>query len=165
MRPNQIFAAMSQEKCGQIMEKIAQQSPEAVKQTVAAAAIALKFRPQFLLKQPLEMRVSSVRRALSRTSSNALAEELLAVYFLKCRLDLLAEWLDLLGLEHEEGILKADVVASPAEAELREKVAKFRAVDGDADRELLLQAFAAQTAINWPALDALVDSLASSTGK
>lgn len=157
MRPNQIFAAMSPEKCGQIMEKISEQSPEAVKQTVAAAAIALKFRPQFLLKQPLAMRVSSVRRALSRTSSNALAEELLAVYFLKCRLDLLGEWLDLLGLEHEEGILKADVVTSPPEAELKEKVAKFRAASADEDRELLLQAFAAQTAIHWPALDELIE--------
>jgi hypothetical protein len=157
MRPNQIFAAMSQEKCGQIMEKISQQTPGAIKPTVAAAAIALKFRPQFLLKQPLEMRVSSVRRALSRTGSNALAEELLAVYFLKCRLDLLAEWLDLLGLEHEEGILKADVTPSPAEAELREKVAKFRAGASDEDRELLLQAFAAQTAIHWPVLDELIE--------
>jgi hypothetical protein len=160
MRPNQIFAAMSQEKCGQIMEKIAKESPEAIKQTVAAAAIALKFRPQFLLKQPLEMRVSSVRRALSRTSANALAEELLAVYFLKCRLDLLREWLDLLGLEHEDGILKADVVTSPAEAELKEKVARFRGVDGDDDRELLLKAFAAQTAIEWPVLDALIEPTA-----
>ena len=157
MRPNQIFAAMSQEKCGQIMEKISQQSPEAVKQTVAAAALALKFRPQFLLKQPLAMRVSSVRRALSRTSANALAEELLAVYFLKCRLDLLTEWLDLVGLEHEEGMLKADVAQSPPEPELREKVARFRAVDGDEDRELLLEAFAAQTAIEWPVLDALIE--------
>ena len=157
MRPNQIFAAMSQEKCGQIMEKIAQQSPEAVKQTVAAAAIALKFRPHFLLKQPLEMRVSSVRRALSRTSANALAEELLAVYFLKCRLDLLSEWLDLVGLEHEEGILKSDVVTSPPEAELRTKVASFLAKDGDEDRGLLLKAFAAQTAIAWPVLDELIE--------
>lgn len=157
MRPNQIFAAMSQEKCGQIMQKISQQSPEAVKQTVAAAALALKFRPQFLLKQPLQMRVSSVRRALSRTSSNALAEELLAVYFLKCRLDLLTEWLDLVGLEHEEGMLKSDVAESPAEPELRAKVARFRAVDGDEDRELLLEAFAAQTAIQWPVLDALIE--------
>lgn len=157
MRPNQIFAAMSQEKCGQIMEKISQQSPEAVKQTVAAAALALKFRPQFLLKQPLAMRVSSVRRALSRTGANTLAEELLAVYFLKCRLDLLTEWLDLVGLEHEEGMLKSDVPQSPAEAELREKVARFRAADGDEDRELLLEAFAAQTAIHWPVLDELIE--------
>ncbi|MEZ4333998.1 MAG: hypothetical protein R3F35_19770 [Myxococcota bacterium] len=157
MRPHQIFAAMSQEKCGRIMEKIAEQSPEAVKQTVAAAAIALKFRPQFLLKQPVEMRVSSVRRALSRTSANALAEELLAVYFLKCRLDLLGEWLDLVGLEHEEGILKADVVPSPPEDELREKVARFLGAGADDDRPLLLEAFAAQTAVQWPVLDALVE--------
>lgn len=156
MRPHQIFAAMSQEKCGQVMERIAKESPEALKQTVAAAAIALKFRPQFLLKQPLEMRVASVRRALSRASANALAEEVLAVYFLKCRLDLLKEWLDLVGLEHEDGILKADVVPSPAEGELREKVARFRGADGDDDRELLLRAFAAQTAIDWPALDELI---------
>lgn len=156
MRPHQIFAAMSQEKCGQIMERIAKESPEALKQTVAAAAIALKFRPQFLLKQPLEMRVASVRRALSRSSANALAEEVLAVYFLKCRLDLLREWLDLLGLEHEDGILKSDVVSSPAEGELREKVARFRAADGDDDRELLLRAFAAQTAVDWPVLDELI---------
>jgi len=157
MRPHQIFAAMSQEKCGLIMEKIAQQSPEAIKQTVAAAAIALKFRPQFLLKQPLEMRVASVRRALSRTGSNSLAEELLAVYFLKCRLDLLTEWLDLVGLEHEEGILQSDVVASPPEAELREKVARFRDASADDDRDLLLAAFAAQSAIDWPVLDALIE--------
>lgn len=157
MRPNQIFAAMSQEKCGQIMERIAKESPEAVKQTVAAAAIALKFRPQFLLKQPLEMRVSSVRRALARTTANALAEELLAVYFLKCRLDLLSEWLDLVGLEHEEGILKADVVTAPPDADLRAKVASFLAKDGDDDRGLLLQAFAAQTAIDWPVLDELIE--------
>ena len=157
MRPNQIFAAMSQEKCGQIMERISQQSPDAVKQTVAAAAIALKFRPQFLLKQPLAMRVSSVRRALSRTSANTLAEELLAVYFLKCRLDLLSEWLDLVGLEHEEGILKADVVTTPPDDALREKVTRFRAASADDDRELLLQAFAAQTAIQWPVLDELIE--------
>jgi hypothetical protein len=157
MRPHQIFAVMSQEKCGQIMENISQQSPDAVKQTVAAAAIALKFRPQFLLKQPLAMRVSSVRRALSRTSANALAEELLAVYFLKCRLDLLTEWLDLLGLEHEEGILKSDVAQSPPDAELRDKIARFRGTDADEDRELLLKAFAAQTAIDWPVLDALIE--------
>lgn len=159
MRPNQIFSTMSQERCGQIMEKISQQSPEAIKQTVAAAAIALKFRPQFLLKQPLEMRVASVRRALSRTSSSPLAEELLAVYFLKCRLELLAEWLDLVGLEHEEGILKSDVVASPPEAELRAKIAQFRAASADPDRDLLLKAFAAQTAVVWPVLDEIVEKL------
>jgi hypothetical protein len=35
-------------------------------------------------------------------------------------------------------------------------VATFRKPDDAADRELLLQAFAAQSAIEWPALEALI---------
>jgi hypothetical protein len=105
------------------------------------------------------MRVASVRRALSRTSASALAEELLAVYFLKCRLDLLGAWLDLVGLEHEDGVLKSDTVPSPPEGELRDKVGQFLATDGDEDRALLLKAFAAQTSIHWPVLDELIEKL------
>lgn len=159
MKPNQIFAAMSQERCEEILSKISEESPEISKQIVVSAAIALKFRPQYLLKQPPAKRIGSVRRALARVSSTALAEELLAIYFLKCRLDLLTEWLDLLGLEHEEGILQQEVVESPATSELEKHVATFRAGTEDReDRELLLQAFASQAAIDWPALDALVAS-------
>ncbi|MCA9502745.1 MAG: hypothetical protein R3F16_05720 [Myxococcota bacterium] len=158
MRPNQIFAAMAPEKCEQILRKIGDESPEALKRTVVACAQVMKFRPQFLLKQPFPKRAASVRRALARSSANPLAEELLAVYFLKCRLPLLEEWLGLMGLEHEEGILTQDEVPCPAAGELEEKVAKFRAVDGDEDRELLLHVFASQAAIDWPALDALLDT-------
>ncbi|MAG31896.1 MAG: hypothetical protein CL908_13490 [Deltaproteobacteria bacterium] len=158
MRPNQIFAAMSQEKCEQIMGKIQSESPEALQRTVAAAAQAMKFRPQYLMKQPFNKRVSSVRRALSRLSSNQLAEELLAVYFLKCRLPLLEEWLALMELEHEEGILQADEVPCPEADELAKKVETFRGGDDDDDRELLLHVFAAQAAIDWPALDELLET-------
>jgi hypothetical protein len=48
-------------------------------------------------------------------------------------------------------------VPTPPDAELREKVARFRAADGDEDRELLLRAFAAQTAIRWPVLDEMIE--------
>ena len=83
---------------------------------------------------------------------------MLAIYFLKCRLELLTEWLDLLGLEHEEGILQDDDIEAPAAAEIEKHVATFRQDRSDADRELLLQTFAAQAAIDWPALDALVEA-------
>lgn len=162
MRPNQIFAAMSQEKCEQIMGKISDESPEALKHTVAAAAQTLKFRPQYLLKQPFAKRVSSVRRALSRLSSGPLAEEMLAIYFLKCRLPLLEEWLGLMELEHEEGILTADEIPCPEENELAKRVQQFLGTDEDDDRELLLQVFSAQAAIEWPALDAILEASASS---
>lgn len=160
MKPNQIFAAMDAARCEQILGAISAESAETAKQVVASAAIALKFRPQYLLKQPPAKRAASVRRALSRVNSGSLGEELLALYFLKCRLPLLTEWLDLVGLAHEEGMLKDEVVESPPAAELEKHIAAFRGKDDDADRELLLQTFSAQAAVEWPALDALIENAA-----
>jgi len=159
MKPNQIFAAMSQDRCEHVMSQIAEASPGEFKQIVMSVAIALKFRPQYLLKQPTVSQIRSVRRALARVGSSQLAEELLAIYFLKCHLELLTEWLDLLGLKHEEGILQDEVIESPDPSDLEKHVATFRAVSKDEDRELLLQVFSAQAAIDWPALDALVEGL------
>ena len=101
MRPHQIFAEMTPDKCEQVMGRISEEAPEVFRQTVTTAATALKFRPQYLLKQPIPKRVASVRRVLARSASDPLAEELLAIYFLKCRLELLTEWLDLVGLAHQ----------------------------------------------------------------
>jgi hypothetical protein len=87
---------------------------------------------------------------------------MLAVYFLECRNELLTEWLDLLGLEHENGTLKGDdAPAAPPAAKLAEALASYRknARDEDrADRELLLRAFAAQTSIDWPEFEKLLAS-------
>lgn len=158
MRPYQIFAAMSPERCEQFMGRITEESPEAFRETVVSAATAMKFRPQYLLKQPKQKQVASVRRALSRVGSNQLAEELLAVYFLKCRLPLLVEWLDVMKLEHEEGILQADEIPCPPAADLKKGVDQFLGVDDDEDRRLLLQVFSAQSSIDWPALEDFLDA-------
>ena len=45
---------------------------------------------------------------------------------------------------------------SPHATELEKTVAAYRSAEDDPDRLLLLRAFAAQNAINWPALDALI---------
>ena len=156
MRPHQIIAGMSQDDFDGVMNALGAESPEAVSSTTVAAAQVLKFRPKFLLKQPMPKRLKQIKGAMSRLSANELAEELLAVYILKCRLPLLTEWLDLMGLEHEEGILTQAEVPCPDAAELEEKVGRFRAGDDASDRELLMRVFSAQSAVEWPALDALL---------
>ena len=158
MRPHQIIGGMSQEQFDGILGAIGEESPEAVQSTTVAAAQVLKFRPKFLLKQPKAKRAKQVKGALARMSAGSLAEELLAVYFLKCRLPLLTEWLDLMGLEHEEGILTQDDVPAPERAELERKVAEFRGAGNEPDRDLLLRVFGAQAAIDWPGLDEILDA-------
>ncbi|MFP8873848.1 MAG: hypothetical protein VCB42_04770 [Myxococcota bacterium] len=161
MRANQIFAAMPQDQAIEFLQKVAEKSPATFQQALAAACGALKIRPVYLRKQPFQKRAASVRRALSLVNANAIAEEMLAVYFLECRKELLTEWLDLLGVEHEEGILADDEPAQPDAKALEKAIRAFEQKDDDLDRLLLLSAFAAQSAVSWPDLDRYLEDAKS----
>ena len=157
MRSFQVFASMSAEDNLRFMKTLADGVPAMFAQAVAAASAAMKARPVYLQKQPFEKRAAAVRRALSRVASNTVADEVLAVYFLDCKKELLTEWLDLLGLEHEDGTLVEAAPQPPPDADLDKAIGQFRSTDDDPDRPLLLRAFAAQEAVDWPALDASID--------
>ncbi len=157
MRPHEIFAAMPPEHAEAFFATLAEQCPALFTQAVHAAALAMKSRPQYLFRQPPEKRGAAVRRALARVASGPMAEEVLATYFLECRKEVLTDWLDRVGLEHEEGLLKADAPDSPSQGALDQALKDYRAAAGDDDRddrELLLRAFAAQASIDWSLLDA-----------
>jgi hypothetical protein len=156
MRSYQVFAAMAPEEAERMLRVLSKEAPAMFRQAVDAAAVSIKARPVFLRRQPFELRAKTVRRALARVTANLVADELLAIYFLECRKPLLLEWLDLVGLAHEDGALKDETPAEPPASELAAAVAKYRGAGDDPDRELLLRAFAAQSAIEWPALDALL---------
>ena len=99
MRAFQIFASMPHEQSATLLEKISESSPIHFQQGLATACGALKIRPVYIKKQPFAKQASSVRRALSLVASNTMAEEILAIYFLECRKELLVEWLEALGLD------------------------------------------------------------------
>jgi hypothetical protein len=156
MRSFQVFAAMSPEEAEAFFGRIKESSPAIFAQSVHAASAALKSRPAFLMKQPFPKQAAAVRRALARVASNPLADETLALYFLECRKELLTEWLDAAGVEHEDGALQDDSPPEPEADSVRQAVEKFRGVDEDPDRLLLLRAFAAQSAVEWPHLESLI---------
>jgi hypothetical protein len=157
MRPYQIFAAMDPEGTKRFFGGLAEGSPPMFAQLVHAAAAAMKSRPSYLKKLPLDKQANAMRRALARVGADSLAEEMLAIYFLECRKELLTEWLDGLGIEHEEGSLKQDAPPQPDDAKLVDFVASFRSGEEPSDRELLMRAFTAQASIDWPALDAMLE--------
>ena len=156
MRSYQVFAAMTPERAVAMLRALSKKAPAMFRQAVDAAAIAMRARPVYLRNQPFEKRAEAVRRTFARVSTNAVADELLAVYFLECRKELLVEWLDLLGVKHKDGTLEADAPPPPPEKKLREAVSQFRGAADDPDRDLLVRAFAAQDAVEWPVLDALL---------
>ncbi len=156
MRPYQIFGSMSPARAVTVLQAIHEKAPGAFIQALGAACGALRVRPVFLQKLPFEKRAEAVRKTLARVASDPLAEEMLAVYFLHVRKELLIEWLDGVGLAHEEGALEHENPAEPERAKLIECVERFRAGEDPEDRELLLHAFAAQGAVDWPTLVELI---------
>ena len=156
MRAFQIFSAMPPEEAQKVFEGIAEKSPVTFQQGLATACTTLKIRPVFLKKQPFEKKAKLVRRALSQVASDDIAEEILAAYFLECRKDLLTGWLDALGIDHEDGTLGEDNPAEPEAKALAKAHRAFLEADTDSDRVLLVRAFAAQAAIDWPGLDGLI---------
>lgn len=155
MRAFEIFAEMEAERAELLIGEISTVAPAVYAQAMALVGAAMKARPQYILKQPPAKRADMIRRVLGRVRSNDMAEEVLATYFIDARKELLIEWLDLLGLEHEDGILTTNEPAAPGDDKIEASVTTFRKAEDDSgeDRELLLKAFAAQRAINWPALE------------
>lgn len=156
MRSYQIFQTLTPSMANQVLKTLAERSPAIFSQAVAVASAAMKARPAYLMRQPVEKRVVAVRRGLSRIAANEIAEQVLAVYFTECRNDLLVEWLDMIGVEHDAGTLTEDAPSQPKPGVMRAAVERFQTGEGAEERVLLLHAFAAQSSIDWPDLDALL---------
>lgn len=158
MKAYQVFARMSPERTQALLESLREGAPSVYTQALAAASVWLKARPQFVFKQSPDKRAKLVRQALSRVSTSIVAEEVLAAYFLQVKKPLLIEWLDLVGVAHKDGGLETDAPPQPERGVLEQALAGYRKPDDAADRELLLEAFAAQSAIDWPLLEELIEA-------
>jgi hypothetical protein len=149
---------MNPEAALTFLNEIHEQAPAVEEIALSAAAGAFRLRPIFLRRQPRKRQAEWMRQALSRTAMAAVAEEALATYFLEYHVELLAEWLDALGLEHEKGVLASNAPECPKPADLAKIVAGFRKGKEPERRELLIRAFSAQSSIDWPDLEALLGS-------
>lgn len=156
MRSNEVFARMTPEEAREFLEEVRKEAPEVATLALGAAASAFRLRAEFLKRQSPERQADWVRRALGRTAGASAAEEVLATYFLESHQDLLAELLDGLGVPHDEGRLEQEAPPSPEKPALEKAVKAFLRGKDRPRRRLLLRAFAAQSAIDWPDLEPLV---------
>jgi hypothetical protein len=157
MRSNEVFSRMSPEAAQDFLEELLESDPATATVVLNAVSGAFKLRPKFLQSQPRAKQAEWMRKVLGRRASATAAEEILASYFLsEPRIDLLTELLDALGIEHEQGQLAQENPPCPAGKTLEKALKKFLEGESPERRRLLLEAFAAQSAINWPALEALL---------
>jgi hypothetical protein len=151
-----VFRSMTDEEAEALFREMRDELRPLYKQAERVAADTLRLRPVYLGKQPLPKRSRLMRKALALKPNAESAGEILAAFFLERYGDDLAELLGALGLEHEDGVLKDQAPEAPAKTKLKKVAKEFPQGENALLRGVLLRAFAAQSAIDWPDLDALV---------
>jgi hypothetical protein len=125
---------------------------EAAPAAVGEIVKLLRVRPQAFGKIPLESRV----RALAHLAHppDAVAEALVVALHLGPRRPLLADFLDQLGIAHEEGLISEETeVAPPDEAQVRSAAAALRERHDATAIRVYWNALWLQDAARWKALE------------
>jgi hypothetical protein len=155
-RSTDVFRTMSADEAQAFFQGMRDEIRPLYKQAEAVTAAVLRVRPVFVGKQPFPKRAEMMRKALAMKQHDEAAGELLATYLVEKHSAELGEWLDLLKIEHEDGQLKGPNPPEPDAKLLKGAVEKFKKGENPVLRRILLKAFAAQAAIEWPKLDAIV---------
>lgn len=121
-------------------------------EVIVSIARRLNFRPKSVQALPVERRT----KLLAQLSdvSDAVATRALISYHFTAKRDLMAAFLDALGIAHENGMIGEESVAPPARAQLVAAIGRLRSAFPPADADLYLRTLAALDGDTWVELDA-----------
>jgi len=163
-RSNDVFRHLTDEETQALVGEMRDELRPLYKELERVAATTLKLRPVFLGKQPFPKRCEMIRKAMGLKVNAEEAGDILAAFFMERYQEDVVELLDAFGVEHEEGALKDTAPKQPTKKKLGTVAKEFAEGDKATMRGILLRAFAAQSAIDWPDLDALLFPEPATTG-
>lgn len=143
--------SMSDERFGAIYEALSEKGFGPLDGEVAKK---LKFRPQAIRKLPMVQRAKRARSLVTSGGMADLCYEMFGTYLMKDHKQLVIDFLDGTGVEHEEGLLKNPQEAKPESAKLGPTVSELDGKYDPADVTLYLSVAAEQ----WPG-DANLESI------
>jgi hypothetical protein len=121
-RPSKIWKRMSAERRTEAAELFWSDEQSAEQQVEACATIAthMKFRAKSVLNLPIERKTRYL--VTLPNVSDAVAARALVNYHLGKQRSMMGEFLDALGVAHEEGLIKDETVVKPEPDKLRAAV-------------------------------------------
>jgi hypothetical protein len=125
--------------------------------TLNAVAEARKLRPVFLERQPRSQRHTAMLATLARPALEMVTANLVRAWLLKRHKQMLADFLDALGVAHKEGVVE-DLPKEMDEAKLRSAVDNLLAKYPPEAVAVYLHAFSDMNEIEWPVLKTMLDS-------
>lgn len=152
----QLVTDMSPERLSQVYEALPEALIRALDVPIGAA---LNSRPTSVARRPLGLRIKALRAYLLRKRDDGLAGDVVRTYLLGPRKQLVTDFLDAVGLAHEDGQLSEDE-ASPDESKVADAVIAVLANHEREDLKLYLGV----AALQWPDNKAIADALQGLSG-
>ena len=151
----ELLAFISPELALRILGDTATDNKEVYEATLGAVAQVQRVRPVFLKRQPKSSRHKLMLKSLVRPGFNEAASGLIRGWLLKQQLDMVKQFLDALGIEHEKGVVE-ELPNSVADDKLN---AAIDTLLTDRDKEIVvlyLHAFHTMNDAGWNNLEELL---------
>lgn len=152
-----IWGGMSDDVAATVLGDVKRESPDLYREALASAAGSLRMRPQVLRQQPAPRQAATIRRSLTQVTQQDLGAHLLIEWLTKTQKPMLTQFLDDLGIAHEDGTVKEGVGPEPERERLAGAIERLRGSFPSEHVRIYLSAFAVITADEWEQLPALID--------
>jgi hypothetical protein len=155
-RPSRIWKRLTAERRAAAAELFWSDEQSAEQQVDACANIAthMKFRPKTVLGLPLDKKTKYL--VSLPNVPDAVAARALVNYHLATQRPMMGEFLDALGVAHEEGLIKDDTVVKPESEKLRAAAAAISQKFPAEDVSLYFATLVSQDPDTWGELAELV---------
>jgi hypothetical protein len=124
---------------------------------LSAVADARKLRPVFLERQPRPQRHATMLATLARPALDVVTANLIRTWLLKKHKQMLADFLDALGIPHQEGVVE-DLPPAMDDAKIRAAVDALLAKYPPEAVAVYLHAFNEMNTVGWPNLKTMLET-------
>ena len=156
LKPHEIFGQMPAAVAAEVFQFLHEKEKPLYKATIETLAKQRHLRPVFVERKPRPERHAWMQEALGRKANEGVAAHLLQIWLVGAHSKLLCEFLDALGIAHDENGTIETLPPAPEKAELQ------RAVDSVLERHeagvvsVYLHAFQALDETGWSTLAELL---------
>lgn len=153
---HEIFGFMSPALAADIIDQIYANDRDTYRSILASVAESRKVRPVFFERKAKADRHKDMAESLTRPRLEAAAITTLQSYLLKCQAPMLGDFLDALGIKHDNGVVD-ELPQSPDDARLTAAVDAILAKYPHERVAVYLRAFNDLSQAGWPKLSEMLD--------
>jgi hypothetical protein len=156
MSPNDIFVQMPESTASAMLADLFENEKLLYKNLIENIAKQRKLRPVFIERKPRAERFAWIKDALGRKQNEPIAANLLQIWLVRRHAPMLCDFLDSLGIKHDENGTVDQIPSQPGKAALETAVGGLLAKYDASLVAVYLHAFQALDESGWPLLDEII---------